>query len=43
VDLSEHITRRELRKLVHRVEHLLDTSCYPEPSGYGPAIPWPAF
>jgi uncharacterized repeat protein (TIGR03843 family) len=42
-DLSEHITRRELRTFVHRVEHLLDDSCYPEPSGYGPAIPWPAF
>jgi uncharacterized repeat protein (TIGR03843 family) len=42
-ELSEHITRRELRTLVRRVEHLLDESCYPEPSGYGPAIPWPAF
>jgi uncharacterized repeat protein (TIGR03843 family) len=41
--LSEHITRRELRTFVRRVERLLDESCYPEPSGYGPAIPWPAF
>ncbi len=41
--LSEHITRRELRTLVRRVEHLLDGGCYPEPSGHGPAIPWPAF
>jgi uncharacterized repeat protein (TIGR03843 family) len=40
---SEHITRRELRTFVRRVERLLDESCYPEPSGYGPAIPWPAF
>jgi uncharacterized repeat protein (TIGR03843 family) len=42
-ELAEHITRRELRTLARRVEHLLDVSCYPEPSGYGPAIPWPAF
>ena len=41
--LAEHITRRELRTLVRRVERLLDEPCYPEPSGYGPAIPWPAF
>jgi uncharacterized repeat protein (TIGR03843 family) len=41
--LSEHITRRELRKLIRRVDHLLADPCYPEPSGYGPAIPWPAF
>jgi hypothetical protein len=36
-------TRRELRTLTRRVEHLLDDACYPEPSGYGPAIPWPDF
>ena len=43
VTLSEHITRRELHMLVRRVEALLAERCYPEPSGYGPAIPWPAF
>jgi len=42
-DLGEHLTRREVRTLVRRVQHLLDEGCYPEPSGYGPAIPWPAF
>jgi hypothetical protein len=25
------------------VETLLATPCFPEPAGYGPAIPWPAF
>jgi uncharacterized repeat protein (TIGR03843 family) len=42
-ELGEHITRRETRILVERVDHLLADSCFPEPSGYGPAIPWPAF
>ncbi|GAA1291656.1 SCO1664 family protein [Pseudonocardia aurantiaca] len=42
-ELSEHITRRELRALRRRVDRLLADPCYPEPSGYGPAIPWPAF
>jgi uncharacterized repeat protein (TIGR03843 family) len=41
--LGEHITRREVRALSARVDHLLADPCYPEPSGYGPAIPWPAF
>jgi uncharacterized repeat protein (TIGR03843 family) len=43
VELAEHITRRELRRLQRRVERLLAEPCFPEPSGYGPAIPWPAF
>jgi uncharacterized repeat protein (TIGR03843 family) len=42
-ELGEHITRREVRALRSRVEALLTTPCFPEPSGYGPAIPWPAF
>ena len=42
-ELSEHISRRELRQLEQRVGHLLADPCFPEPSGYGPAIPWPAF
>jgi uncharacterized repeat protein (TIGR03843 family) len=41
--LGEHITRREIRKLSARVDGLLDAGRFPEPSGYGPAIPWPAF
>jgi uncharacterized repeat protein (TIGR03843 family) len=42
-ELAEHVSRRELRQLERRVEHLLADACFPEPSGYGPAIPWPAF
>jgi len=42
-DLGEHVTRREVRTLSSRVDALLATPTYPEPSGYGPAIPWPAF
>jgi uncharacterized repeat protein (TIGR03843 family) len=41
--LGEHVTRRELRTLSGRVDALLDDPRYPEPAGYGPAIPWPAF
>lgn len=41
--LGEHITRREIRKLTRRVETLFADHVFPEPSGYGPAIPWPAF
>jgi uncharacterized repeat protein (TIGR03843 family) len=41
--LKEHITRRETRTLVARVDALLADPRFPEPSGYGPAIPWPAF
>jgi uncharacterized repeat protein (TIGR03843 family) len=42
-ELGEHVTRREVRALRSRVEAVLTTPCFPEPSGYGPAIPWPAF
>ena len=41
--LGEHITRREIRTLTSRVETLLGNNRFPEPSGFGPAIPWPAF
>ena len=41
--LGEHVTRREVRTLSARVDALLTDPRYPEPSGYGPAIPWPAF
>ena len=42
-ELGQHITRREVRALRARVEALLAAPCFPEPAGYGPAIPWPAF
>ena len=42
-ELGEHVTRREVRALRTRVEKLLTSPCFPEPAGYGPAIPWPAF
>lgn len=41
--LREHVTRREVRTLSSRVDALLADPRFPEPSGYGPAIPWPAF
>ena len=41
--LRAHITRREVRTLITRVQGLLDADRFPEPPGYGPAIPWPAF
>lgn len=41
--LGEHVTRAEVRALGTRVDALLADPCYPQPSGYGPAIPWPAF
>jgi len=41
--LGEHVTRRETRMLATRAQSLIEQGCYPEPSGYGPAIPWPAF
>lgn len=42
-ELGSHVTRREVRALRARVDALLTTPCFPEPAGYGPAIPWPAF
>jgi uncharacterized repeat protein (TIGR03843 family) len=42
-ELGAHLTRRELRALSHRVDGLLATPEFPGPSGFGPAIPWPAF
>ena len=41
--LGDHLTRREVRALSERVDALLARPRFPEPSGYGPAIPWPAF
>lgn len=41
--LGEHLTRAEVAALSSRLDGLLAAQRYPEPSGYGPAIPWPAF
>jgi uncharacterized repeat protein (TIGR03843 family) len=41
--LHDHLTRREVKALTQRFDELLARPRYPEPSGYGPAIPWPAF
>lgn len=42
-ELGAHVTLREVAALSERVDTLLATRRFPEPSGYGPAIPWPAF
>jgi uncharacterized repeat protein (TIGR03843 family) len=41
--MGEHVTRREVRTLIGRIDRLLADPCYPRPSGRSPAIPWPAF
>jgi uncharacterized repeat protein (TIGR03843 family) len=41
--LAQHLTRKELRALAHRVDRLLAVGVFPAPSGDRPAIPWPAF
>jgi uncharacterized repeat protein (TIGR03843 family) len=41
--LHEHLTRREVRATVRRVERLLASGLHPEPSEDWPAIPWPPF
>ncbi|MCU1674070.1 MAG: Phosphatidylinositol 3-and 4-kinase [Frankiales bacterium] len=41
--LHEHLTRREVRATVRRVDRLLSTGLHPEPSEDWPAIPWPPF
>lgn len=40
--LGEYITMREVAALCERADGLLAADRYPEPTGYGPAIPWPA-
>jgi uncharacterized repeat protein (TIGR03843 family) len=37
------LARREVAALVRRIERLLTSRRYPEPSGEWPAIPWPPF
>jgi uncharacterized repeat protein (TIGR03843 family) len=41
--LAQHLTRREVRRTVERVDRLLATGVHPEPSPDWPAIPWPPF
>ena len=41
--LSEHLTRREVRRTKERVDRLLATGLHPYPSEDWPAIPWPPF
>jgi hypothetical protein len=42
-DLHALLTGAEVSALVHRVDRLLDTRRFPNPSGDWPAIPWPPF
>ncbi|MBW0101393.1 SCO1664 family protein [Pseudonocardia sp. KRD-291] len=42
-EIGEHVTRREVAALRSRVDRLINEPRFPEPNGYGPAIPWPAF
>jgi uncharacterized repeat protein (TIGR03843 family) len=41
--LSALLTRREVVAVTSRVDRLLTTRHYPEPSGDWPAVPWPPF
>ena len=41
--LHEHLTRREVRRTLARVDRMLGTGVHPEPSDDWPAIPWPPF
>ncbi|MGF7235410.1 MAG: SCO1664 family protein [Frankia sp.] len=42
-DLHALLTRAEVRALARRVDHLVTTGRFPQPSGEWPAIPWPPF
>ena len=42
-ELSEHLTRREVRRTKERIDRLLATGLHPYPSQDWPAIPWPPF
>ena len=41
--LSEHLTETEVAVTIGRVERLLMTGTFPEPSGDWPPVPWPPF
>lgn len=42
-ELGFHLGSHEIAALERRTERLLATGTLPEPSGHGPAIPWPPF
>jgi hypothetical protein len=42
-DLSEHLTRSEIRALKRRTEELQYKAEFPSPDADYRAIPWPAF
>jgi hypothetical protein len=42
-ELHEHLTRREVRRTLRRVDDLLRSGVHPHPSQDWPAIPWPPF
>ncbi len=41
--LAALLTRREVTAVRRRVDRLLSSRCYPEPSGDWPPVPWPPF
>jgi uncharacterized repeat protein (TIGR03843 family) len=41
-ELTQHITPKEVKVLIARIERLLEQGVFPAPSGDWPAIPWPA-
>ena len=41
--LHDHLTHREVRRTIRRVDRLLASGVHPEPSEDWPAIPWPPF
>ena len=43
VVLRELITETELHALLARIEKLISTGCFPQPSDEWPAVPWPPF
>ncbi len=41
--LSPLLTEDEIQAIVNRVDRLLESRMFPEPSPHWPAVPWPAF
>jgi hypothetical protein len=41
--LAAHLSKPEIRATVHRVDRLLESGRFPQPSRSWPAIPWPPF
>lgn len=41
--LEAHLTRREVTRTARRIQRLLRTGAFPQPSEDWPAIPWPPF